>query len=58
MCASEDVLLNSLQNTEWKRKLFEGHFTRGKFIRSIRRSPSLLVRRLVPFIRIQEAMWL
>jgi hypothetical protein len=28
----EDVLLNSFQNTEQKRKLFGGHFTRGKFI--------------------------
>jgi hypothetical protein len=58
MCASEDVLLNSFQNTERKRKLFEGRSTKGKFIHPKRRSPSLPVKRPALFIRIREAMWL
>jgi hypothetical protein len=58
MCASEDVLLNSFQNTERKRRLFEGRFTRGKYMYQKGRFRSPLVRRLVPFIRMREAMWL
>jgi hypothetical protein len=54
--ASGDVLLNSFQNTERKRKPFEGLFTAGRFKNQKRKFLSLLARRPVPFIRIRRIM--
>jgi hypothetical protein len=58
MYASEDVLLNSFQNIERKRKRFEERSTKKKFMYQKRRSPSLHVKRLALFIRIRGVMWL
>jgi hypothetical protein len=58
MFVSEDVQLNSFRSTERKRKVFEELFTERNFKHQKARSPFLLVRKLAPFIRIREAMWL
>jgi hypothetical protein len=57
---SEGVLLNSFQNIEKKKRVFEGLSMVERLIESPSKKEflSLHARRPVPFNRIQKAMWL